>query len=138
MDSTDLALRSLIYARFGRTGTAPGRAELATDLERSIEWVDERLESLARERIVVLDDRGEISRALPFCARPTPFVVEAGGVRYHGNCAWDAFGIAALVGPSATIDLRCGDCDRPVELAPPAIVHFAIPAARWWDDIGET
>lgn len=138
MDSTDLAIRSLIYARFGRTGAAPSSAELAADLGKPPAWIAARLARLADERIVVLDERGEILRALPFCAEPTPFVVDAGDVRYFGNCAWDAFGIAALLGPSATIDLRCGDCDRPVVLEPPAIVHFAVPASRWWDDIGDT
>lgn len=139
MDALDLGVRRLIYARFGRTGTAPTRAELAADLDKPIAWIDERLAHLASERAVVLyDDSGEIAKALPFSAEPTNFAVDAGGQRYHGNCAWDVFGLAALLGPSAEIHLACGDCGEPVELEPPAIVHFATPAWRWWNDIFDT
>lgn len=138
LDDVDLALRRFIYARFGRSGTAPTRAELAAELGKPVDWIDAHLGALAARRQVVLDDRGEIAKALPFCAEPTEFAVDAGGVRYHGNCAWDAFGLAALLGPSSAIDLRCGDCGEPVELEPPALVHFAVPASRWWDDIFAT
>jgi hypothetical protein len=138
VDPVDLALRRLIYARFGGTGARPTRAELAADLDRSVAWIDRRLERLADRRMVVLGGDGEIAKALPFSAEPTDVAVEAGGVTYYGNCAWDAFGLAAVLGPSATIALRCGDCGEPVELEPPSLVHFAIPAARWWDDIAAT
>ena len=138
MDAIDLAVRRLIYAHFGRTGQAISRRDLAAALDRALEWVDERLGWLADERVVALAADGEIARALPFCAAATPFVVRAGGVTYHANCAWDAFGVAALAGPSAAIDLACGDCGEALDLEPPSLVHFGVPPASWWDDIGFT
>ena len=46
----------------------------------------------------------------------------------------------------ARIVTRCGDCDEPMELNVRAgelvesdgVVHYAIPAARWWDNVGFT
>jgi hypothetical protein len=138
MDDVDLAVRRLIYAHFGRTGRAPTRAELAADLGRSLDWVDQRFTRLAGERAVVLGSDREITMALPFSAAPSPFRVVAGGVTYHGNCAWDAFGLAALFGPSSKIDFPCGHCDERFGPGDDWLVHFAVPAAWWWEDIGFT
>lgn len=139
MTEIDRAVRRLIYVHFARTGLAPSRATLAADLDQSEGWIAASVSRLARERALVLDDEGEIARALPFCAASTPFVVRAGGVTYHGNCAWDAFGLEALMGPSAEVELSCGcGCGEALELDADLVVHFAVPAARWWDDIGYT
>ena len=124
-----------MYAHFGRTGSAPTRAQLAADLERPVAWVDQHLERLAGERALVLGDDGEIAKALPFCAAPTSFVVRAGGTTYYGNCAWDAFALAGLLGPSSEIDLRCGDCGEPLRIDEHTVVHVSVPAAEWWEDI---
>jgi len=43
----------------------------------------------------------------------------------------------------ATIHASCGDCDEALTLTvqhgklerADGVVHFAVPAARWWDDI---
>ena len=48
-----------------------------------------------------------------------------------------------MLAGDARIVTRCGDCEEPMELrvtggAPvPAegVIHFPIPAARWWDDV---
>lgn len=150
MDAKTLAVRAFIYARFGRSGQAPSRTELAQELGVDPEWIDQRLAQLAEHRMVVLDDQGEIARALPFSARPTRHRVVTNSTTYYGNCAWDAFALASLLGPSATMDLRCGCCDEPIDstdnvlsmaehragTAPAKpLVHFTVPAARWWDDL---
>lgn len=140
MDDVDLAMRMLVFAHFGRTGRALTRAEIAAEVGRSVDWVDNVFARLADAHVLALDPDGEIAKALPFCATPTPFRVRAGGVDYYGNCAWDSFGLAALLGPSAEIALTCGDCAlRLASLAQDDrtdwIVHFAVPAAQWWEDI---
>src|SRR5207248_2967833 len=82
--------------------------------------------------------------ANPFSAIPTPFRVEANGRRYFGNCVWDALGIVAMLGGTGTVRNPCPDCGEPQTLTVDddgrihgeGVVHFAVPAAHWWDDIG--
>lgn len=72
--------------------------------------------------------------------------MEAAGRRYWGICIWDAMGIAAALGEDAVISAPCGDCGVNMineiqggRLArAEGVVHFAIPAKRWWDNIGFT
>ncbi len=81
--------------------------------------------------------------ANPFSAVPTPFRVEAGGRRWVGTCAWDAFGICAALGVDGRIETVCADCDEPIEVRvrdgrpddETLVFHCLVPAAQWWDDI---
>jgi hypothetical protein len=86
---------------------------------------------------------------------------------WWANCAWDALGVAAAMASAGLAPARaplhvstlCGDCGAPLTLTIRAdaerpedavrledtessggdpVVHFAVPAARWWDDIGFT
>ena len=76
------------------------------------------------------------------CGRP--FRVEASGRTFFGNCIWDALGVVAMLGGTGTVHTWCPDCGEPLSVSVEddrlrsgrGIVHFAIPAARWWDDIG--
>ena len=55
-------------------------------------------------------------------------------------------GIPIITGQSARVETKCTDCGEPLSFdvapdRPPAvdsIVHFLLPAARWYDDIGFT
>ena len=81
--------------------------------------------------------------APPFSGIPTRFVVHARNNRYYANCIWDAYGIAAALQSNARIDAFDGYTGEAVVLevqggmAVPAdaIAHFAVPAAKWWEDI---
>jgi Alkylmercury lyase len=81
--------------------------------------------------------------ANPFSAVPTPFVVELRQYSCFGNCIWDSLGIAAMTGRDARIKTACGDCGTAMEVTvangalqhTEGLVHFAIPARHWWDDI---
>ncbi|HEX5974735.1 MAG TPA: organomercurial lyase [Rubrobacteraceae bacterium] len=81
--------------------------------------------------------------ANPFSAVPTPFLVRAGDRSWYGNCIWDAMGISAMLQQDAVIEASCGCCGMAMQVTvvngsleeAPGIAHFAIPAARWWDDI---
>ena len=82
----------------------------------------------------------------PMPAVPSGFRVEAAGKRYWGICIWDALGIPAALGADAVITAPCGDCSESMTLEvrngalvrSEGIIHFAIPAHHWWDNIGFT
>jgi hypothetical protein len=95
--------------------------------------------------ILVLQENDEILMANPFSAVPTAFLVTAGKRSWWGNCIWDAMGIAAMVRSDATISTGCGDCNDALRIdvegasgrlvGGEGIVHFSVPASRWWDNI---
>ncbi len=88
----------------------------------------------------------ELWMAMPFSATPTQFRVTAGERAWWANCAWDALGISAMLQLPAEITTSCTDCGDPLTVRttgqalcdPSGVVHFAVPAAAWWDDIGFT
>ena len=130
---SDAALRARIYDQLLHTGIAPASIELGDDAA---------LRRLADARVIVLDDAGEILMAPPFSAVPTPFLVYTEKVRAFGNCIWDAMGIAAMMKTDAVIAASCGDCGASMHVDllggtvdGQGIIHFAIPARRWWEDV---
>ena len=88
----------------------------------------------------------EVAPTSPFSGVPTQHVVESDGVAYHANCAWDALAIPPLLGLDAEIESEWDDTGEPAHLSVAdgdlvddrGTVRFAVPAARWWDDIVET
>lgn len=143
-DDLDFRVRAAVYDGVMTGGAAPLVDELAAQLGLARERVAAALERLAAGRALVLQrDSREVLMANPFSAVPTPFAVRAAGKLYYGNCIWDAFGIPAVLGADVRIDCSCGCCGEAMSLAvdgdalQPAdgVVHFAIPAHRWWDDI---
>jgi hypothetical protein len=139
----DLDVRHLIYNTAMRNGAPPRASEVAMTLGISVDDVLASFRRLAEGRVVVLQhDGGEILMANPFSAVPTPFVVEAGDLFTYGNCIWDALGIPAMLGRDAKITASCADCGTAAEIfvedgqvRGEGLVHFAIPAAKWWNDI---
>ena len=123
MNDPELELRHRIMVAFARTGGPPA----AAPGERPV------LEALAERHVVVLDERGAVRMAHPFAAHRSGASVTGGGRTWWGNCAWDAFGIAAALGledPVVEDDgLRAG---------PGVVFHVEVPAARWWEDIAFT
>jgi hypothetical protein len=81
--------------------------------------------------------------APPFSGIETQHKVKIAGKSYFANCAWDAFGIAAALHQDASIISTCDDCGQTLNyeirdgqpLSQEAAVHFAVPAAQWWEDI---
>jgi hypothetical protein len=144
IDALDREVRRVIYERFMTSGRAPAVAEVAQELSRSDEDVRGSFGRLATGRVVVLQEgNGEILMANPFSAVPTPFLVEAGDRSWYGNCIWDALGIPAMLGEDARITTGCGDCSDAMVLRVEGgrlvegegLIHFAVPAARWWENI---
>lgn len=143
----DQRVRMFIFGEAAETGRVPTASEIADGLHLSIEDTHATLNRLATGRVLVLaSGTANIWMANPFSAVPTSFRVLAKGRTYFGNCIWDALGILAILDADGTVETTCGDCGDPMALEvrngtlarPVGVVHFAVPAARWWDNIGYT
>jgi hypothetical protein len=144
-DHTDLEadLRREIYASTLTVGAPPTIRALTEALEIDAELVRSGLARLAAGRIVVLQSDGELLMVPPFSAVPTPFLVETARYKCYANCAWDALGVPAMLRQPARVISACACCgdavtfDVSLERPPDSqdVIHFAVPAARWWDDI---
>jgi hypothetical protein len=145
---SDADVRLAIYRHFIASGRPPTVARTADALGLAEDEVADAYRRLAEAHAIVLEPGSlDVWMAHPLSARPTAFrVTTADGRSYFGNCAWDGPGVLAMLGSDGTVSTSCPDCDEPLtlevrdgELLPiGAIGHFAVPAARWWEDIGFT
>ncbi len=143
METFDDRLRRYVYQHFVWEGRAPDVREMSAALSRPIREIRAGLERLARSHAFVLQDDGELWRAAPFSAAPTPFAVRMGRSLWWGTCIWDALGIPAMLQQDARIEASCGCCNNRMVLnasgvrlsGPKGIVHFAVPARDWYADI---
>lgn len=143
-EDQDVNVRASVYDMTMATGLPPTVDELAKRLAIPAVDVRQSLERLAAARALVLQrESREVLMANPFSAVPTPFAVHARDRLYYGNCIWDGLGIAAMLEADARIESSCGCCGEAMSLSVEAgklrpangLVHFAIPAQRWWQDI---
>lgn len=142
-----VALRVFIYAELVERGAPPSTAAIGRHFEVP---PNEARSALAQLRIgktvLVHPQTGEVWMAGPFSAVETPYRVTLGDRQWWANCAWDMFGVAEIVGAKVRVDTRCTDCGEPFALAcdpavPPngdGVVHFLVPARRWYEDIAFT
>lgn len=164
MTTFERRVRAAVFRHFADHGVAPSSADLVRVVSLSSRDVHSTLRALATAHLLVLEESGRIQMAGPFAGAPTPFRVASGDRSWWGNCAWDALAIPPLVGENATLSTRCPDCDETIDLAVvPAdflrpggprkrharaevspqgknglVVHYVVPASRWWDDIRYT
>lgn len=143
----DGQVRLSVYRHFVRRGLAPSVSDLGDELGASPAVIAASLGRLAEAHVLVLDPAThELWMAMPFSAVPTGFRVRTPGGEWWANCAWDALGISAMLQAPAAISTSCADCGDPPPIrttglalsAGSGVVHFAVPAAFWWDDIGFT
>jgi hypothetical protein len=143
-EDQDFRVRAAVYDGTISAGAPPSADDLANRLGLTRENVQESLERLAAAKALVLQrESREILMANPFSAVPTPFAVYANDRLYYGNCIWDALGIAAMLHADARVVSSCGCCSEAMQLSVKgasllpieAVIHFAIPASRWWNDI---
>lgn len=147
LSATDLAVRRTILDTFARGGI-PTRLSVAQALGVDYTDVVASYRTLAAAHVIVADaDTGEAWMAMPFSAVPTEFPVVVGERSVWANCVWDAFGVAAALGADVGFVTRCPASNQPVRAGvrqgvafadAGAVAHIAVPAARWWDDIGYT
>lgn len=141
------SLRMHVYDRLLDSGRPPTLRELA---ERYRVPEAEARRALAEMKIgktVLVHPRsGEIWMAGPFAAAETPYRIVGQRARWFANCAWDMLGAAVVVNEPVRIETSCTDCGDPWHLdvdparpfAHDGVVHFLVPARRWYDDIGYT
>jgi Alkylmercury lyase len=128
-----VSLRREIYRHYAATGRPPA---LAAD----------ELAALEGTHAVVSDPAGAIAFANPFATGPTPFRVETDHRALYSICAWDALGVLAALETDGTVQTQCPDCAEAITVRVPqgavepaeAVVHFLLPAARWYEDLGFT
>ena len=143
---TELAvkIRQAIWESALSACVVPSKAELGQVTKSRGADVARALQELHDAHVIVLQpESGEVLMANPFSAVPTPFEVKAGERSWYANCIWDAMGIASQVGEPVSITTSCGCCGDRLGLQVPnewlsndaRVVHFALPAKRWWDDI---
>ena len=141
----DTAVKMNIYETIARTTQAPTAAEVAESLSASPDDVAAAMERLHKKRLLVPEpgDSSKIRMAPPFSGVETSFRVNVQDKVYYANCAWDALGIAAALHADAVIEALDGYTGEPMMLEvrngqpvpQPCVIHFAVPAAHWWDDI---
>ncbi len=147
LDDTERRVRFFITQHLAETGWAPSTEEIARECglsSQSVEKVLHRLEDA--HAIVLAPGSTNVWMAPPFSAVPTPFPVETSDARYWANCAWEMLSVSALLGVAATSKTQCPGCAgeltrriRGGELEPTeTVVHFAVPAIRFWENIGFT
>jgi hypothetical protein len=144
VDNAELVRRT-VYQHLARTGVAPERGSLATELSLSAQHIDEAFGALAAGHHLVLDADGQIVLAHPFATRNFGFSVMGARTLWWGGCAWDAFAIPHLVRdePAVLVATTCPACSTPLAWtvrrsaspAGPGIAHFLVPVDRIWDDV---
>jgi hypothetical protein len=145
---TNETLRVFIYDHTIHRGTVPSSLEIGEHFGMVPGEVRSRLASLDLGKIVVTRPRtGEIWMAGPFAAGPTQYRLSDGTMNWYANCAWAMFGITMFVGRPLLAEAPCADCGERVTVEcdpnhPPsesqAVVHFLVPARKWYDDLGFT
>ena len=144
MNAVDRVVRSSVFESLvgGSHDVTPSEIAVSTGL--AVAAVAESFGRLADEHRLVLSSDGErVAMAHPFSAVPTGYRAEIGERSWLANCAWDAFGILALLGDGKAIASPLGRSElvwtvRGGLVDPEGIVHFVVPAERFWDDIGFT
>jgi len=147
-DEFNNRVRVRLYESFVESGRCPSKADIARDFGCAPEDIAVAFRELATAHMLVLQPGGEVLMANPLSAVPTPFVVETPGTTgprsWYGNCIWDALGVIAMLGGEGRVLASCGCCGESIMVTvrqgqvtcePPGIVHFALPARQWWDDI---
>ncbi len=148
MDAFDLDVRRHVYFSVVTNGRPPTTAETAMAFRRDEPEIADAYRRLhAAHALVLYPDSTEVWMANPFCFGPTPHRVTAGGREWTGTCAWDALGIPGALHTDGHVASECACCRQPLELevrggelarGAELLVHFVVPARRWWDDIGFT
>ena len=140
----DTHVRLELYREFVRTAQPPTTESIAEKMQAHADDVRAALERLAAAKVIVLQPESrEILMANPLCAVPTPYQVRTQDQSYFGSCVWDALGVIAMLQRDAVLDTSCACCGEAMTIGVrggrpvPAhgIIHFAIPAKRWWENI---
>jgi hypothetical protein len=137
-------LRYLINRYIFDNGFAPTYTQLALLSDSSQNEARQGLQALADSHALVLHPNSfEIWVAHPFALFPTLFWVKTSEKQWWGNCAWCSLGIASLTNTDTEIFTKLEGEQEPLSiyvskgqvLEKDYVVHFAIPAAKLWDNV---
>lgn len=122
--------------------------ELAATFGVPLAEVEAALRELADADVLALvPGTSFVWLAHPFSAAAAPFRVTSGTHRWDAICIWDALGILAVVDRDGEVETACPDCGdaltvevRDGDVVGPdgCVVHYAVPAGRWYEDVGHT
>ena len=146
-EAVDRDVRLFVYEHFLAEARPPAVDEVANGLSLARADVEASFRRLEEGHVLVFaPGTRSIWMANPLSAFPTPFRVETPRGAYWGTCIWDALGVVAMLGGTGDVLTSCADCGDEMTLRiadgalEPAegVAHFAVPARRWWDNIGYT
>ena len=141
---TDTEVRLQLYRDFIESGRPPSITRVAGLMGAPLEAVRAAFERLAAGKAIVLQPSSrEVLMANPLSAVPSPFLVRTSGRVFFGSCVWDALGIIAMLQADGTLETSCSCCGEAMSIdvrdgqpqVVEGIIHFPIPAKRWWEDI---
>jgi Alkylmercury lyase len=141
-------VRVEIYRSFVEESRAPMPAEMAARLDIPIDRVENALEELHETDVIALaPGTHHVWLAHPFSALDAPFQVRSAERAWDAICIWDALGVLALLDTDGSVTTSCPDCgdalrvevvDGKAVSSGEEIVHFGVPASRWYEDVGYT
>jgi hypothetical protein len=145
MNSFERLVRAAVIGTLRDTSSAPSAAVIADSLGAQISAVSAALHALADERhLALIPGTDSVWMAHPFSGVPTDFIVTISGRRWFANCVWDGLAILALLG-DGRLETHSPLTGDPIsfgvsagKVRGEALVHFLVPARRFWEDIGFT
>jgi hypothetical protein len=141
MNDHDRIVRASVFTLFVTGSQQVTPSEIADSTGLAVNAITRSLNRLADDhRLVLGDDHQRVVMAHPFSGVPTGYRAEIGERSWRANCAWDGFGILALLGDGIVVAKPFGRSDSEWTVVdgrvePDGVVHFMVPAARFWDDI---
>lgn len=147
LNSDDQHIRYTVFQHFIQHGVAPSAQELGVQLgasEQEMQAAYKRLE--AGHALVLAPSTYNIWMMHPFSSVPTHHIVHTDERDYWANCGWDLLGVPVVVGMDAVSHIECEHCQEQIEIvvkdgkltAGDVVVHFTVPARRFWDNVGYT
>lgn len=140
-------VRSALYTHFVEHGRSPTTSQLADELSLDASQIEQALRDLsAGHAIVLVPGQMRVWMAPPFSAMPTRHRVRIGDRQWWAPCIWDALGIPAMLGSDGHVITECPYSRSMLEVSVKdsalldndGAVHFLVPAAEWWTDLGFT
>ncbi|MBP6015536.1 MAG: hypothetical protein KA586_02365 [Candidatus Promineofilum sp.] len=145
MNDLERRVRAHIIHRLWDNHPAPDAATISATLGVSRDAVVAALRALAdTHRLALFPGSDKVWMAHPFSAVATDFVVRSAERQWYANCVWDGLAILGFVG-DGVLETHTPQWNDLVHfhvvdgrVRGDGIVHFLVPAHRFWDDIGFT
>ncbi len=148
LSSLEKRIRLFVYEFILRFDRCPNLNEISAEAgltPLTTKGILQELDS-THSALVLSPGSGNIWLADPFAALPTPYPVFSGSHKWYGMCVWDALGILTVAKSNGRAPTLCPVSGEQLELTvvdgslarAEGVVHFAVPASQWWENIGAT